>query len=133
MKRPVVRCGDIGEGQREWEGLVMKFGDPALPARFWAKVVPDNNGCWAWTGHRLPSGYGQFFLGRVDGRKRTVLAHRAAIAAAKGHAYSVRPTRTRVKTRDGSAERVDLAGQSPTSRLRTPLRGSRSNSLTSRC
>lgn len=29
------------------------------PARFWPKVAEDGD-CWAWTGYRQPSGYGQF-------------------------------------------------------------------------
>jgi len=44
------------------------FGDPRLPARFWAKVRigsvpvhrPDLGPCWVWTACCLPKGYGKF-------------------------------------------------------------------------
>jgi hypothetical protein len=42
------------------------FGDPRLPARFWAKVSPEpNSGCWLWLGAVAPYNYGQFWLGRL--------------------------------------------------------------------
>lgn len=32
--------------------------------RFWAKVdQAEPNGCWPWTGHRIDTGYGRFYLG----------------------------------------------------------------------
>ena len=36
------------------------FGDPRLPARFWAKVRILPNGCWEWVGGRTMLGYGRF-------------------------------------------------------------------------
>lgn len=41
--------------------------------RFMAKVSVQQTGCWEWTGHRFPTGYGQFWM---NGRDR--YAHRAA-------------------------------------------------------
>ncbi|MBA3891994.1 MAG: HNH endonuclease [Gemmatimonadaceae bacterium] len=51
--------------------------------RFWAKVqVPpegDDVSCWPWTAAVNAKGYGVFFFGsRLDGSRRTVLAHRFA-------------------------------------------------------
>jgi len=63
------------------------FGDPRLPARFWAKLRigsvpthrPDLGPCWEWTACCTPKGYGQFGIGsRTDGTKRIVVAHRYA-------------------------------------------------------
>jgi len=51
-----------------------EYGDPRLPARFWAKVEVTEGGCWLWTGYRKPDGYGQFRLNRA----RSGLAHRVA-------------------------------------------------------
>jgi hypothetical protein len=41
--------------------------------RFRKKVQEADSGCWEWTGHRFPAGYGQFWLNGRD-----VYAHRAA-------------------------------------------------------
>lgn len=41
-----------------------------LPSSFWKKVVA-RNGCWVWTGHTLPKGYG-----RVTIAKRRMQTHR---------------------------------------------------------
>lgn len=51
--------------------------------RFWAKVrVPpegDETSCWQWLGATNRQGYGVFMVGsKVDGTRRTVLAHRFA-------------------------------------------------------
>lgn len=48
-----------------------KPGAP-LPVRFWAKVAK-SDGCWEWTGPRLPRGYGVI---RADGRQ--TYAHRVS-------------------------------------------------------
>lgn len=37
--------------------------DPRLPSRFWAKVSPQRNGCWHWTGFIPEGGYGRFRVG----------------------------------------------------------------------
>jgi hypothetical protein len=65
------------------------FGDPRLPARFWAKVKlgsapthrPDLGPCWEWTGARCgrEGEYGQFSL---SGRNHS--AHRVAFTALVG-------------------------------------------------
>lgn len=39
------------------------FGDPRLPARFWAKVAPSSGGCWEWTGAKNEAGYGYIRVG----------------------------------------------------------------------
>jgi len=49
------------------------FGDPRLPARFWAKVRVLENGCWEWAAYRSLKGYGVTGVGR-----RAVYAHRWA-------------------------------------------------------
>jgi len=36
------------------------FGDPRLPARFWAKVRVLDSGCWEWVAARDTYGYGQY-------------------------------------------------------------------------
>jgi HNH endonuclease len=53
--------------------------------RFWSHVDkngpiplhrPDLGACWLWTGHRLPKGYGMFYLELVNGKKKFTYAHR---------------------------------------------------------
>ena len=41
------------------------------PHRFWDRVIPDESGCWNWTGYRNEKGYGRL---KIDGRR--ILAHR---------------------------------------------------------
>ena len=54
---------------------MVAMGDPALPARFWAKVdSPTGGHCWEWIGWK-ESGYGRFNFG---GRGQKVQAHRFA-------------------------------------------------------
>lgn len=61
-----------------------KRGTP-LAERFAAKYVVDKDtGCWVWTAHRTPSGYGQIFVrnrtraGAPSRRGHGVRAHRVA-------------------------------------------------------
>lgn len=59
------------------------FGDPRLPARFWAKVrIHPVTGCWEWTGGNSGSTtapYGRIRVGsRKDGTRRKTPAHRYA-------------------------------------------------------
>lgn len=56
--------------------MIVQFGDPRLPPRFWDKCVPEPmSGCWLWTGTARNSGYGNFSVGgRAD--QRMWLAHR---------------------------------------------------------
>ena len=45
--------------------------------RFWRKVQkggPDE--CWIWLGGKMGKGYGQFMLGKMDGRTTWIGAHR---------------------------------------------------------
>lgn len=57
---------------------VPSFGDPRLPARFWAKVAVDPSGCWLWTAGRV-AGYAAFWHGSAMAR-----GHRIAYAALVG-------------------------------------------------
>lgn len=65
---------DIGEGisvedRAGWE------------ARFWDKISPEpNTGCWLWTAHQTPIGYGTFTIQRGLVR----YAHRLSYALANG-------------------------------------------------
>ncbi|MEV0115551.1 HNH endonuclease signature motif containing protein [Streptomyces sp. NPDC050844] len=52
---------------------------PDQTDRFLAKVAAGNGGCWHWTGHIKPNGYGQVTVG---GRKFN--AHRFAYEALRG-------------------------------------------------
>lgn len=40
--------------------LVIKFGDPRLPARFWEKVRVTQSGCWEWQNATNGRGYGRY-------------------------------------------------------------------------
>ena len=70
------------------------FGDPRLPARFWAKVDPngpipvhrpDLGPCWEWTAHCSGDGYGRLTVGTVrDGDRRSVEAYRWAFERLSG-------------------------------------------------
>lgn len=54
---------------------------PTIPApdRFWAKVR-ESDGCWEWTAHRKPNGYGCFGIDR----RTTEYAHRMAYQLSVG-------------------------------------------------
>lgn len=56
------------------------FGDPRLPARFWAKVVVTESGCWEWQASLTAGGYGQFYPKKSLPRR----AHRVAYEALVG-------------------------------------------------
>jgi hypothetical protein len=60
-------------------------GVKPLADRFWAKVAK-TEGCWEWTGCRLPFGHGQVFIrqGGRRGRSITMLAHRLSWELAIG-------------------------------------------------
>jgi HNH endonuclease len=45
--------------------------------RFWAKVNK-TDGCWEWTAHIMPNGYGHLQMRRPDGRWGHQYAHRLA-------------------------------------------------------
>lgn len=58
---------------------------PAALARFWPKIdVGGGTGCWRWTAAQSPEGYGRFYIGRVNGVKTLVSAHRVMWALAHG-------------------------------------------------
>lgn len=61
----------------------------SMEERFWAKVnkdgpvpehCPELGNCWEWTGRKIQSGYGQFYLDNG----RAIIASRAAFLAAGG-------------------------------------------------
>lgn len=58
---PVKHCGVIG--------------------RFLKYLKLEPNGCWTWTGSRLPSGYGTFYLSK---KQRHIYAHRFSYQACNG-------------------------------------------------
>lgn len=45
----------------------------SLENRFWARILK-KDGCWEWSGHKCPRGYGRLTQG--GGSKKIVLAHR---------------------------------------------------------
>lgn len=47
------------------------------PEKFWDQVLVVGSGCWLWDGFVNPNGYGQRTV-RVQGRNRTIQAHRLA-------------------------------------------------------
>lgn len=53
----------------------VRYGDERLPLRFWAKVSPDPDGCWLWTGSLDTQGYGQF---HSSSTQKLVKAHRVS-------------------------------------------------------
>ncbi len=71
--------------QRSREGTVTAAAlAKELSKRFWKKVNVCNHGrrckdcCWLWTSSTWPSGYGQVYLGRAEGKRIRVPAHRFA-------------------------------------------------------
>jgi hypothetical protein len=63
-----------------------KRGPQARPLveRFWEQVDkrPTENGCWIWNGTLNPNGYGQIFVGPLQGKAKT--AHRVSWEIAHG-------------------------------------------------
>lgn len=63
------------------------FDQPLIDAidreAFWSKVKRIPDGCWEWTGQRTKLGYGKLEM-VVGGKRRKVLAHRAAWALTNG-------------------------------------------------
>lgn len=55
------------------------FGDPRIPANFWAKAYPQENGCWLWSGRDNGRGYGKFSF-----KAKTYYCHRFAYMALIG-------------------------------------------------
>jgi hypothetical protein len=55
----------------------------AWRARIEAHLAVDDLGCWVWTGSLDSGGYGKF-RATIDGRKRSLSAHRAAWLAFRG-------------------------------------------------
>lgn len=57
---------------------------PALPKRFWDRVVQDlETGCWDWIGYLQNAGYGQIHF-RENGKSAPKLAHRVSYEAHRG-------------------------------------------------
>lgn len=60
---------------------IFELLDPRLPERFWSKVSPcPMSGCWLWTAHASPQGYGRI----GTGGHTTDCAHRVAYRALVG-------------------------------------------------
>lgn len=63
------------------EGLCVVLAATGIQERFFAKVdrrtIDHEDECWIWLGALSSEGYGNFSV-RVDGRERTVRAHRVA-------------------------------------------------------
>lgn len=51
--------------------------------RFWVKVNK-TEGCWLWTGAISQTGYGSFYIGKVDGKYRWNGAHKFSYELANG-------------------------------------------------
>ena len=54
--------------------------------RFWSytdRSSPD--GCWLWTGYVGPNGYGRFSVIGLDGKRKTLSAHRVALELTTGY------------------------------------------------
>jgi hypothetical protein len=69
------------------ERFAKKYKARTDAERFWSKVQksPDPNGCWIWTAHLQPNGYGTFHIGsRLDKKRRVVRAHRFAYELTNG-------------------------------------------------
>ena len=92
---PKVRCAHCGEAftpdacrTRYCDGTCYHAAQrqasaETLVARFWAKVEKTPT-CWLWRAGQI-RGYGQFNIGRVDGKQRTVYAHRFAWTITNGN------------------------------------------------
>ncbi len=87
-ERPAVRRQEVNLPMLDQFTTSPTFGDPRLPARFWAKVNehgpipahrPDLGPCWIWTAGHASNGYGRFQAGsRSDGTRKMIYAHRWA-------------------------------------------------------
>jgi len=65
----------------------VNFLDERLPERFWNKVKENPiTGCWEWTGHVAPNGYGRFMSSRTveTPKVRCLYSHRVAYQALVG-------------------------------------------------
>jgi hypothetical protein len=65
----------------------MKPGPKPIPWQFrlFAKAVPDDTGCWIYTGYINKHGYGTFSVLGDNGRRVLSTAHRWAYVATHGH------------------------------------------------
>lgn len=69
---------------RHARGLLRQELTPESIARFGQKIHKTAT-CWQWTSNRIPTGYGQFNLGRnSEGVQRSVYAHRVAYVLTHG-------------------------------------------------
>ena len=88
LARPPVRHQEVQLPMLDHLTTPPVFGDPRLPARFWAKVNPngpipahrpDLGPCWEWTASLEGNGYGHFWSGsRSDGSRKVVSSYRWA-------------------------------------------------------
>ncbi len=66
----------LGASEGQGNALMIALGDSRLPARFWAKIAVQANGCWLWTAGMERGGYGRI---RVAGKgSPNAVAHRFA-------------------------------------------------------
>ena len=45
---------------------------------FWNRVTKYENGCWIWNGNKYSNGYGVVSISPLNGRQRTLSAHRVS-------------------------------------------------------
>lgn len=100
--------------------VLVTFGDPRLPSRFWEKAIFAPTGCWLWTGGRSGPGYGVFWW---HGKLRP--AHRVAYEQLVGaipdgldidhvrargcvHRHCVNPAHLEPVTRSENNRRADM-------------------------
>jgi hypothetical protein len=72
MADTYVGGADMSDSTRQFPGCSNE-----LEERFWSYIDTAGD-CWEWTGGTNHAGYGVFFVGRVDGRRRFAQAHRYA-------------------------------------------------------
>lgn len=76
---------NIGVSELYGDSVALRRADLTAEqaTRFFAKVQP-GSGCWLWTGAKLPKGYGQFHIARVDGKAIHGYPHRIMFLLAHG-------------------------------------------------
>lgn len=80
--RPRCKVCTRDENNARWHAAKHGWVDAARVEQhgLWARVVHSDSGCWEYSGHRLPNGYGVWPLSGG-----TVYAHRAAYAIRYGN------------------------------------------------
>lgn len=74
MNKTCPTCGkQLSRGARAYCGKHAPRSSQPLADRLWAKVMKTSDAddeCWPWTGARIKKGYGNVFLGTVNGKKK---------------------------------------------------------------